>query len=138
MCITHYTVTDHLCGHRTGVLGAGKGNKNLVACDRVLGQHRAGASRPIVACPARRKRTVVQVTYPCERCVEVGEWRMSTDDGSWMHTPRTVAITAARTVDSFWMGEEWDPFVQEPVEAAVDAVSTSYLLSLFSLLDIGH
>jgi len=131
MCIPQHTVTTHLCGHRTGVLGAGKGNKKLFACDRVLSQHRAGASRPIVACLARRKRTVVQVTYPCERCVEVGEWRMHTDNDSWMHTPRTVATTVAKMVDSVWMVEELDASVQGPAEAAADVVSTlHHLLAL--------
>lgn len=141
MCITHYTVTNHLCDHRTGLLGGGKGNKKLVACDRVLNEHRHGASKPGIACPARRKRTVKDVPYPCEGCVEVGRWRMNLDDGSWMHTPSNVVTIVEKKedmVDRLWMVEEWDAPVQRRAEAAVVVVSTSNLLSALSSLEACH
>jgi len=110
-------------------MGAGKGNSKHVACDRVMNQHRHGATKPGPVCPARRKRTVEQVTYPCTTCLKLGEWRMNTDDGSWTQTPRKVATIVEKKVDSLWMGEELDALVEGPTEAA-GVVSTSHLISL--------
>ena len=64
--------------------------------------------------------------------MEVGRWRMNTEDGSRIHTPHNVVTTVDEEVDSLWLGQELDAPVQKYAEVAEDVVSTSHLIFLLS------